>query len=85
MDDIDSLPCEPHMHEYWVSFGEGPNSQLFEFCLKNILEVLEQLVGDPRFKSNIDYVPHKDYTDKSRTVCVYGETSSGNWHWRMQV
>jgi hypothetical protein len=85
MEDIDNLPAEPQMHKYKVSFGGQDNVQEVGFRSKNILEVLQQLVGDPCFKHEIDYVPRKYYTDKSRKVRVYREASSGNWWWRMQV
>lgn len=84
MADIDSLPPGPQMHKYTVSFGKG-GTQAVEFCSKDILEVLKQLVSNPRFEHHIDYVPHKHYTNQSRKVRVYNETSSGNWMWRMQV
>lgn len=84
MEDIDNLPPEPQMHEYRVTFGEGDN-QAVEFRSKNILDVLQQLVSDPRYEHDIEYVPSKRYTDKSRKVRVHGELSAGNWMWRMQV
>jgi aminoglycoside phosphotransferase (APT) family kinase protein len=85
MQDLKSLPPEPNMNACSVTVGEGERAETFMMRCKNIVEALEQLVSDLRFKGHIDYLPRKHYTDESRRVWVHGEMSSRNWFWRMQV
>ncbi|EUC54338.1 hypothetical protein RSOL_039620, partial [Rhizoctonia solani AG-3 Rhs1AP] len=73
MADIDSLPPEPKMQEYSVSFGAGKHARPVEFRAKNIIEVLQQILSDPRFEQHIDYTPRRDYTDKSRKCLIQDE------------
>ncbi|KAG9082073.1 hypothetical protein FRC06_005256 [Ceratobasidium sp. 370] len=84
MQDIKNLPKGPEMRPFTVTVGEGDGAEAVELWSKDIVEVLKYLVGDPRFKEHINYVPRKEYTDKERKNRVYSDTCTGNWWWRMQ-
>jgi hypothetical protein len=85
MKDIAALPPEPKMNTYKVTVGDGEDAEEVEMHTLDILEVLRRLLGDPRFKRHMSFVPQRQYADKARKVRIYGEISSGNWMWRMQV
>ncbi|KAG9089706.1 hypothetical protein FRC06_001421 [Ceratobasidium sp. 370] len=64
MKDIKNLPKGPEMRPFTVTVGEGDSVEAVEMWSKDIVEVLKYLVGDPRFKEHINYVPRKEYTDQ---------------------
>ncbi|KAG9123583.1 hypothetical protein FRC07_014660 [Ceratobasidium sp. 392] len=83
-EDMKRLPKGPEMRPFTVTVGEGDNAETVEMWCCDAVEVLKYLVGDPRFKEHIDYIPRKEYTDKARKNRVYSETNTGRWAWRMQ-
>jgi hypothetical protein len=86
MKDIDEcLPHEPKMQTYSVTVGNGEDAETVEMCAKNILEVLQRIIGDPRFREDIQYVPQRHYVDEARKIRLHGQTYAGNYMWRMQV
>ncbi|KAG9093093.1 hypothetical protein FRC06_011677, partial [Ceratobasidium sp. 370] len=84
MEDIKRLPKGPEMRLYTGTVGEGDNAEKVEMWTKDILEVLEHLLGDPRFENHINYTPWKGYTNEECKNRVFSETCTGNWWWRMQ-
>jgi hypothetical protein len=86
MKDIDEcLPDEPEMKSYKVTVGEGQEAETVEMYAKNLLEVVRRMLGDPRFKQYMHYVPQRHYADEARKVRLHGQTYAGNFMWRMQV
>jgi hypothetical protein len=55
----------------------------FYWC--DTLEVIEYIFGNPHFMPYMQYDPHRDWTDESRTEHVYSEYMMGDFAWQSQV
>jgi hypothetical protein len=53
--------------------------------LRDIINVIRELIRNPIFKDHMHYVPERHWTASDCKVQIYGETWSGKWWWRMQV
>ncbi|KAF8597999.1 hypothetical protein BDV93DRAFT_413404, partial [Ceratobasidium sp. AG-I] len=51
---------------------------------RNPVEVVRELIGNPRFKDYIKYAPEKHWMSEARDVRIYGEMWTANWWWRTQ-
>ncbi|KZS94794.1 hypothetical protein SISNIDRAFT_409274 [Sistotremastrum niveocremeum HHB9708] len=48
------------------------------------LDCIQSLLADPKYASDLDYVPRKEYTDAECTNRVYSEYMTGNNAWEIQ-
>ncbi|KAG9085148.1 hypothetical protein FRC07_013443, partial [Ceratobasidium sp. 392] len=84
LNDIDKLPQGPKWRTVEVSAGEGEYKRTYTVYLRDILEVICQLIGARRFKRWMKYAPERHWTLQDQTHRVYDEMWSGDWWWRMQ-
>ncbi|KAG9123430.1 hypothetical protein FRC07_014952, partial [Ceratobasidium sp. 392] len=84
LSEIDKLPQGPKWTTAEVSAGEGDYERTYTVYLRDILEVIRQLIGARRFKRWMQYAPQRHWTSRDRTRRVYDEMWSGDWWWRMQ-
>ncbi|KAF8598911.1 hypothetical protein BDV93DRAFT_450229, partial [Ceratobasidium sp. AG-I] len=52
---------------------------------RNPVDIVHELIGNPRFKEHMRYAPERHWTSEARDNRIYGEMWSGDWWWRTQV
>ncbi|KAG8746737.1 hypothetical protein FRC10_003720 [Ceratobasidium sp. 414] len=82
--DVDRLPTGPNWTTANVSVGEGSHERVHTVYMRNILEVIQELLGARQFKHVMRYAPERHWTSRDRKCRVYDEMWSGDWWWRMQ-
>jgi hypothetical protein len=83
--DIDKLPHGPKWDAHNVNIGEGSHKRVHIVFKRNVLDVVKELIGNPRFKEFMRYAPKRHWTSNRRKFRVYDEMWSGDWWWRTQV
>ncbi|KAG8779913.1 hypothetical protein FRC12_023714 [Ceratobasidium sp. 428] len=84
LDGIDKkLPHGPDWKATVLSVGED-EEDLFVVYLRDVIEVLRELIGNSRFKRYMRYAPEKHWTSGNKKKRVYGEMWTGDWWWNMQ-
>ncbi|KAI0759461.1 hypothetical protein BD413DRAFT_722365 [Trametes elegans] len=58
--------------------------ELFEVYVRDIIECVRSLLGDPEFAPLLLLVPEKHFTDESKTVQVFFDMNTGKWWWATQ-
>ncbi|KAG8726659.1 hypothetical protein FRC11_014747, partial [Ceratobasidium sp. 423] len=64
--------------------GDPERRTSFLFA-RPLLDIIRDLIGNPRFKDHMRYSPERHYTTKAQRHRVYGEMWSAEWWWRMQL
>jgi hypothetical protein len=62
-----------------------PLTEEVELWLRDPLECIQHLVGNPAFKESISYVPERVYTDSIQESHRYDEMWTADWWWDVQV
>jgi hypothetical protein len=73
--DLKASPSQP----------DSPIVEKLELWRREGIELVKELIGNPKFKDVMFYAPEKHYTDESRTQREYSEAHTGNFWWRKQV
>ena len=60
-------------------------SENVEFWLRDPVECVKELVGNPAFKDFMSFVPEHVYTDENGMNRIYDEMWTGDWWWKTQV
>ncbi|KAG8729126.1 hypothetical protein FRC10_004270 [Ceratobasidium sp. 414] len=84
MNDIDKLPWGAKWTTAQVMVGEGSHKQTRTIYLRDVLEVIRQLLGARRFKRWMRYTLQQCWTSPRWKSRVYDEMWSADWWWRMQ-
>jgi hypothetical protein len=60
--DLDKLPHGPdwHVHEIDITVGTQPRTQYL--FARNIVDLVCELIGNPRFRKFVRYRPEKNWT-----------------------
>ncbi|QRV95080.1 Zn-finger protein [Ceratobasidium sp. AG-Ba] len=82
--DVDRLPTGPKWATAPVIVGEGSFKRTHTLYMRNILEVVQELIGARRFRHCMRYAPEYHWTSRDRKHRVYDEMWSGEWWWDMQ-
>ena len=61
-----------------------PAEQL-ELWLRDPIECLWELMGNPMFKDVLKYAPEKAYLDEEGNLRIYDEMWLADWWWEIQV
>jgi hypothetical protein len=56
-----------------------------EFYLRDTLECIRSLYGDPQFAQHLIFAPERHYTRQDRHSRIYNEMYTGDWWWSVQV
>lgn len=56
-----------------------------ELWMRNPVEVIHQIIGNPALKNDLAYAPVQIFTDESQREQVFNEMNTGHWWWRTQV
>ena len=91
---IDALPTQVATWTWDTIASEGdwrnkdgklmPPEQL-ELWLRDPIECLRELMGNPMFKDVLKYAPEKAYLDEDGNLHVYDEMWLPDWWWEIQV
>jgi hypothetical protein len=89
---IDQLPTGPEwMCKIIRVTGEllgrdnKPIVEEHELWIRDPVECLRNLIGNPSFREHMAYAPEKVYTDKEGRNRQYDEMWTGDWWWETQV
>lgn len=82
-----NIPWKPLAVKYPDDYDhEGPKpSWMGERHLlwyRDPMQVLQELISNPDFKNEFDYVPYRDYNSDGHQ---FRDVMSGNWAWRQAV
>jgi hypothetical protein len=82
---IDTLPAGPEWRAVTMRVGEGDDARVIVVYVRDIIQVIRELIGNSRFKRHMRYGPERHWTSNARRKRVFGEMWTGDWWWRMQV
>ncbi|KAG6818528.1 hypothetical protein H0H93_004273 [Arthromyces matolae] len=88
---VDALPTGPDweceiVHVDGDRVGEDGKmmSEDLELWMRNPVECIHELMGNPAFRELMAYVPERAYTDEACTERIYDEMWTGDWWWNTQ-
>jgi hypothetical protein len=64
---------------------DKPIVEEHELWLRDPVECIRELIGNPAFREYMAYAPEKTYTDKYGRNRRYDEMWTGDWWWTTQV
>ncbi|KAG8733377.1 hypothetical protein FRC10_000258 [Ceratobasidium sp. 414] len=82
---LDTLPHGPKWKAVKLSVGEGDDARVVVVFIRDVIEVLRELIGNPRFKRYMRYAPERHWTSNALRKRVFGEMWTGDWWWNMQM
>ena len=67
--------------------GEGGEvmSEDLELWMRDPVECVKELVGNPAFKESMSFVPERVYAEGNGTNRIYDEMWTADWWWKTQV
>ncbi|KAI9068635.1 hypothetical protein FKP32DRAFT_1561245 [Trametes sanguinea] len=78
---VDQLPSSrPRFVRQEVEIG----GEIFEMFLRDILECIRALFGDPDFAGLLVFRPERHYADEDHQIRVYFDVHTGEWWWATQ-
>ncbi|KAH9922147.1 hypothetical protein B0H21DRAFT_841842 [Amylocystis lapponica] len=88
---IDTLPQGPAWScESWEVTGDELNEkgepivETVELWKRNTVDCIQELIGNPAFKDNMQYAPEKLYAEEECKTRIFDETWTGEWWWDKQ-
>lgn len=67
----------------------GEDGQLMqegvELWLRDPIECIRELIGNPAFQDYLAYAPERVYADEGATIRRYDEMWTADWWWNLQV
>ncbi|THG98547.1 hypothetical protein EW145_g7410 [Phellinidium pouzarii] len=89
---IDSLPdstawkCDFIKVEGDVMNLNGtPMTETYPLWRRDVIEIIQELIGNPTFRNDIAYFPERAYTDAQGTCRIYDELWTADWWWDKQT
>jgi hypothetical protein len=82
---IDRMPHGPAWRAITLNVEEGDHTRVVVVYIRDIIEVIRELMGNTRFKAHMRYAPERHWTSRARRKRVFGEMWTGDWWWQMQV
>ncbi|KAG9084587.1 hypothetical protein FRC06_003988 [Ceratobasidium sp. 370] len=82
---VDKLPHGPPWKAVTLKVPVGDEERVVVVYVRDIIGVLRELLGNPRFKRYMRYVPERHWQSKARRKRVFGEMWTGDWWWTMQM
>jgi hypothetical protein len=62
-----------------------PTVQTVDLWMRNPLDLIRELIGNPDFKDVMHYAPERHYMDNERENREYNEAWTADWWWNTQV
>ncbi|KAG9124361.1 hypothetical protein FRC07_011919 [Ceratobasidium sp. 392] len=84
MRSIDKLPSGPDWKAVKLKVGEGEEARVDVVYIRDIIQVIRELIGNSRFKRHMRYAPERHWTSSAKLKRVFGEMWTGDWWWTMQ-
>jgi hypothetical protein len=92
MKKVDKLPFGPGFSCRKITvtgnrLGEDkePIQEELELWMRDPVECIKELVGNPAFKEKICYVPEQVFTSNDRKTRIIDEAWTADWWWETQV
>ncbi|KAG8778625.1 hypothetical protein FRC12_024886 [Ceratobasidium sp. 428] len=82
--EVNRLPQGPPWFRETIKVIGDQSDKILDLWKRNIIDIIIQLLSDPRFIPHTRFAPEKHYDSETRQNRVYGEMWSGRWWWRMQ-
>lgn len=65
--------------------NDQPIIEEHELWIRDPVECIRELIGNPAFREYMSYVPEKVFADKHGRNRRYDEMWTGDWWWKTQV
>ncbi|KAG8737616.1 hypothetical protein FRC10_008018 [Ceratobasidium sp. 414] len=82
--EINSLPRGPRWYRETIKVAGDQGEEILDLWKRDILEVVQWLLSNPRFIEHTRYAPEWHYDSLDQKSRVYDEMWSGNWWWKLQ-
>jgi hypothetical protein len=89
---IDALPAGPDwtgelldVEGDILNKGGSPQTETVELWCRNPVECVQELIGNPEFKTHMKYAPYRLYMSSDGTNQSWDEMATGSWWWDVQV
>ena len=72
----------------WPAFTKCEASlagKKFDIYMRDIIECIKALYGDPEHSQYLVIVPERHYADQDKTIWLYHDMHTGQWWWSTQV
>ncbi|KZS96521.1 hypothetical protein SISNIDRAFT_407267 [Sistotremastrum niveocremeum HHB9708] len=63
----------------------APEVETVELYFRNILECIQDIIGDPALKDDMKCAPCRVWSDETKTERFYSEMWTGDWWWETQM
>ena len=60
-------------------------SEDLELWLRDPVECIRELIGNPAFREYISYAPEHAYADEAGAIRIFDEMWTADWWWETQV
>ncbi|KAI0040537.1 hypothetical protein FA95DRAFT_1549668 [Auriscalpium vulgare] len=60
------------------------DGQTYEVFLRDALQCIKLLYGNPEFLPHMSFAPERHYADEDLTIPLYHQMHSGRWWWKVQ-
>ena len=60
-------------------------SEDLELWMRDPVECVKELIGNPAFKELMSFVAEHVYADENGTIRIYDEMWTADWWWKIQV
>lgn len=68
-----------------VGDGGETMAEELELWMRDPVECVKELVGNPAFKKLMSFVPERVYADENGMNRIYDEMWTADWWWKTQV
>jgi hypothetical protein len=89
---IDTLRIGPAWEHHMLTLTGDKNDEYgqpltedVELWLRNPVDCVAELLGNPAFNGSIAYAPERVYTDSKASSRIYDEMWTADWWWDIQV
>ena len=82
---INLLPDTVPWRQVEVEVPGGSTTDSLVLNYRPADKCFEELFKIPLFRNFMDYIPRREYTDKSRKECLYNEIFTADRAWELQV
>lgn len=85
LSDIDKLRHGPAFELCEIDVFDRRRERPQYMVMRNIIEVVRDLIGNPALKDETMYAPERVWTSPSKRECAFGDANACEWWWNKQV
>jgi hypothetical protein len=82
---VSQLPSPPPWYHKEIKIDGYPTYTPLNFYYRDVLECVQYLFGNPKFRDSMIYSPYRLFEDQEKKIQIYDEIMSGDWAWNIQV